>query len=208
MAEVHPYNVVRFPFAKLVADHFQTEDLSTIHDGVSYPLLSREEDQSTTFHKQFYTIGDQFFDVYRRFVREVVAEIVGRDIVYQRVPNFRVHLPNNVSVGEFHRDRDYFHDSSEINLWLPLTRAWDNNTVWIESAEGKEDYRPYNLDYGELLQFDGANLKHGNMINDTGFTRVSLDFRAIPMSKYQPSERRTINTGIRFIIGEYFESLL
>ena len=150
MVEIHPYSTLRFPFTKLVGDHFKTEDLSAIHDGVSYPLLTREKDQSTIFHKHFYTIGNEFFDVYRRFVREVIAAITGTNIVYQRVPTFRIQLPNNVSVGEFHRDRDYFHDPGEINFWLPFTKAWGNNTVWIESAEGKEDFRPCNLEYGEF----------------------------------------------------------
>jgi ectoine hydroxylase-related dioxygenase (phytanoyl-CoA dioxygenase family) len=205
--EIHHYSTIRFPFARLVAEHFQTADLSTMHDGVEYPLLTRDSDQGTIFHKHFYTIGNEFCDVYRHFVCEVIATITGANIVYQRVPTFRIHLPNNVSVGEFHRDRDYFHDPAEINFWLPLTRAWGNNTVWIESSEGKEDFRPYELEYGEFLMFDGANLKHGNRINDTGFTRVSIDFRAMSTVHYYPSDRRTINSGMRFIIGEFFEKL-
>jgi len=55
--------------------------------------------------------------------------------------------------------------------------------------------------------FEGSNLKHGNKINRTGFTRVSFDFRIIPFRKYKPCERRTINTKMRFIVGEYFEKL-
>jgi ectoine hydroxylase-related dioxygenase (phytanoyl-CoA dioxygenase family) len=129
------------------------------------------------------------------------------NLIYQRVPTFRVQLPNNLSVGEFHRDRDYGHDPSEINIWLPLTQARDSSTVWIESFEGCEDYKPYNLDNGQFLLFDGANLKHGNQINRTGFTRVSFDFRIIPASRYKPNDRLSINTKKRMVIGDYFEKL-
>jgi hypothetical protein len=198
------YAATDFDFAKVIAAHLECDDLSLIHKGVHYPLLSRAHDQSTVFHKRFYTIGIEFYALYTRFVREVIQPHFGAALIYQRIPSLRVHLPKNVSVGEFHRDRDYCHSPDETNIWLPLTDAWDTNTVWIESAEGREDYRPYELSYGQALIFDGANLKHGNKINETGYTRVSLDFRVMPFSKYAPNDRRSINTRMRFVVGEYF----
>lgn len=205
--KVYSYDTLEYPFAAVVADHLGCHDLATLHNGTTYPLFSREKDQSTIFHKRFYAIGKEFYQLYRRFIATVIAKIVNEPLVFQRVPTFRVHLPQNVAVGEFHRDRDYFHSPQEINFWLPLTKAWDTNTVWIESAEGKEDFRPLELGYGEFLLFDGANLKHGNKVNRTGFTRVSFDFRIIPLDRYQPNNHHTINTNKRFVIGEYFESL-
>ena len=35
---------------------------------------------------------------------------------------------------------------------------------------------------GQMLVFDGANLEHGNRINRSDETRVSFDFRVIPLS--------------------------
>jgi hypothetical protein len=204
---IYSYDTYEYPFAAIVSNHLGCHDLAALHNGVTYPLFSREKDQSTAFHERFYAIGDAFHEVYRRFIRVVIANIVGQALVYQRIPTFRVHLPGNVAVGEFHRDRDYFHSPQEINFWLPLTKAWDTNTVWVESAEGKEDFRPVELKYGQFFMFDGANLKHGNKVNQTGVTRVSFDFRVVTFDKYQPNNRRTINTDKRFIIGEYFEKL-
>jgi ectoine hydroxylase-related dioxygenase (phytanoyl-CoA dioxygenase family) len=198
------YVVSDFDFAKIITDHLGYADLSLIHKGVHYPLFSRHNDQGTIFHRKLYSIGMEFFAMYTRFVREVIQPQIGGSFIYQRIPTFRVHLPNNVSVGEFHRDRDYFHSPHETNIWLPVTDTWDTNTVWIESDEGREDYRPYELSYGQALIFDGANLKHGNMINQTGHTRVSLDFRVMPFGKYESNERRSINTKMRFVLGEYF----
>jgi hypothetical protein len=204
---LYNYETREFPFAEIVASHLGKPDLALIHQCVSYALFTRDRDQSTVFHEKFYAIGEEFFSVYRPFIRELVRPIVGEDLIYQRIPTFRVHLPNNVAVGEFHRDRDYFHDPAEINFWLPLTRAWDTNTIWIESEEGKEDFMPYHLEYGHFLKFSGANLKHGNKVNKTGFTRVSFDFRVIPLSQYVPNNRRSINRKMRFTIGDYFEKL-
>jgi hypothetical protein len=48
-------------------------------------------------------------------------------------------------------------------------------------------------------------LKHGNKINTTKKTRVSFDFRVIPKSEYRPSSHNSVNTGLKFKIGEYYD---
>ena len=78
----------------------------------------------------------------------------------------------------FHRDRDYAHNVNEVNFWLPVTRAFDTNTIWIESEEGKEDFQPLECGVGESWMFNGCHLKHGNKINTTEQTRVSFDDEA------------------------------
>jgi hypothetical protein len=193
-----PHVVERFGFSAL--------DLAMLHEyQPAYALFSRENDQSTTWHRLFYRgFAEHVEAAYFRLVAEVIRKRYREPIAYQRIPTFRVHLPGNVAVGEFHRDRDYGHSPHEENYWLPLTRAWGTNTIWIESAPDREDYQPVALSYGQILLFDGANLKHGNQVNTTERTRVSMDFRVVPLSKYEDSDRKTINTGMRFAIGGYF----
>ena len=77
--------------------------------------------------------------------------------------------------------RDYGHNPKEINFFVPQTPAFETNTLWIESEEGKEDFEPVTLKPGEFLRFDGANLMHGAKENHTGKTRVSFDFRIMPV---------------------------
>ena len=197
------YDVKVYPFRDLVSAQLGMGELEQIDLG--HELFTRENDQRTEAHRRFYKIGEEFYSVYRRFVRDLIQPIFKEDVVYQKVPTFRIALPGNVSVGEFHRDRDYGHSREEINFLLPLTKAFDTNTIWIESSEGLEDYQPQTLEYGQVLVFDGANLKHGNHANRTGRTRVSFDLRVIPMSKYVPSDRKTINTKIPFSIGGYWD---
>jgi len=201
------YDVERYPLPDLVRKQLGVEHLDSIHESADYPLLTRENDQKTVFHERFYAIGDEFFDIYRRLLVEVVQPLFGENLIYQRVPTFRVHLPNNVAVGEFHRDRDYSHGEGEVNLWLPFTPAWETNTVWIESAEGSGDVRPYACAVGQMLMFDGVNLLHGNVRNETGRTRVSVDFRVIPASQYVARPAKTINTKLDFSVGGYFADL-
>jgi ectoine hydroxylase-related dioxygenase (phytanoyl-CoA dioxygenase family) len=201
------YDLERYPLPDLVREQLGVPQLDEIHTTADYPLLTRENDQKTVFHERFYSIGDEFFRVYHRLLVDVVQPLFGENLIYQRIPTFRVHLPNNVAVGEIHRDRDYSHGQGEVNLWLPFTRAWDSNTVWIESAEGSGDLRPYACDVGQILMFDGVNLLHGNVRNETDKTRVSADFRVIPASQYVARPATTINSQLEFAVGGYFADL-
>ena len=117
-----------------------------------------------------------------------------------------------MSVGEFHKDKHYRNVEwaekvKETNYYLPLTKAYDTNTIWAETEEDKGDYKPFDSDYGECIEWAATNLKHGNKDNLTFNTRVSFDFRIIPKSRYIESEHLTINTKIRFGIGGYYEIL-
>ena len=123
---------------------------------------------------------------YRRFVREVLVPLLGEDVVFQAPPTLRVHTPGPRPMGKPHRDRDYAgHCGDEINFWLPLTRARGANSLFVESAPGRRDHRALDLRYGQCHRFDGENCEHYAVANDTGATRVSLDFRVIPASRFR-----------------------
>ncbi|MES9939081.1 MAG: hypothetical protein ABW104_04815 [Candidatus Thiodiazotropha sp. 6PLUC2] len=127
----------------------------------------------------------EFAELYDAFVTEVIGPLYGGIISYQRPPSFRFHYSGRGS-SAFHRDRDYGVKCGRLNLWVPLTRVWGDNSLWIESEEGAEDYTPTELDYGQALIFDGANLKHGSKVNTTSSTRVSFDLRFAPHSMMAP----------------------
>jgi ectoine hydroxylase-related dioxygenase (phytanoyl-CoA dioxygenase family) len=150
--------------------------------------------------------------MYDEFILNVVKPLYNEQIVYQAIPTFRVAYPNNIAVGEFHKDKHYRNGEwaamvKEDNFFLPFTDAYDTNTIWVESEEDKGDYDPMNCNYGEIIQWDGCNLSHGNKINITGKARVSVDFRVIKYSNYVPSEYESINTKIKFQIGGYYKTI-
>jgi ectoine hydroxylase-related dioxygenase (phytanoyl-CoA dioxygenase family) len=63
---------------------------------------------------------------------------------------------------------------------------------------------------GDVLVFDGVNLRHGNVPNETGLTRVSFDFHVIPVVKFVARpQASSINTRLPFTIGQdsYFDTL-
>lgn len=54
------------------------------------------------------------FAKYLKFIKDFIRPLFNNEtLVYQKVPTFRVHLDNNVSVGEVHKDSDYGHAKNE-----------------------------------------------------------------------------------------------
>jgi hypothetical protein len=206
------YSLTQYPFEEIIKNLFNCSDLSMIHTQwkSDYDLFTDvRTDTHTEFHKHFYNnITDtNFYSVYTKFMKEQVQPLFNEPIIYQKIPSFRVQLPSNVGVAQFHKDRDYQHSTHEINFFIPITNAIGNNTIWVESEEDKADYAPMNTFIGEFVKWDGANLKHGNKINDTGNTRVSFDFRVMPMSKYEDNDRESVSVNTKMKIGEYWKSL-
>jgi ectoine hydroxylase-related dioxygenase (phytanoyl-CoA dioxygenase family) len=204
------FNINEFPFAEELQKFYQIDDLSTLNETTE--VFTRERDQSTKWHQLFYTFArsDKFVDLYEKFILKIIKPIYGETIVYQSIPTFRIAYPNNVAVGEFHKDK-YYRDINwatkvkEDNFFLPFTDAYDTNTIWVESQEDKGDFSPMNCNYGEIIQWDGSNLTHGNKINNSGKARVSVDFRVIRFSNYEPSDFGSINTSTKFKVGEYYK---
>lgn len=210
------YKANDYNFAEIYSDVIGVKDLSLTHESdlnTYNDVFSREEDQSSVFHRKYYdSFEDNIQEAYKRFLKNEVLPMYEGPIVYQRIPTFRIHLPGNIAVGEFHKDKWYrdseWHESvQEMNYYLPFTDAYDTNTVWVESEEDKGDYTPVDVKYGEFVQWDGANLKHGNKTNTTPHTRISIDFRVMSYSDYKPSNKGSINMNAKFEIGGYYELL-
>lgn len=191
-----------------LASRFNVRQLEKLHLITDYDLFKRENDQSTIWHKLFYdyTTLLVFKKWYTKFIRDEVLPVLGDEdgLIYQTTPTFRVHLVGNRAVGEFHTDRTYGHSDQEINCWLPLTEARNFNTVWVEKTKGLNRVEPIDVAFGQMLVFDGVSFLHGNMVNSDSNTRVSMDFRVVPARQFVAQEEQSINTGMKFQVGDYF----
>ena len=207
------YEKEKYNFREIIQKILEVERLDTIHIDSNFPkydLFSREKDQSSIYHKRFYSTNREFLKLYDLFIKDCIRPRFDEAIIYQKIPTFRLHFPNNVAVGEWHKDKkyrdlDWAEDVKEINYFLPLTRAYDSNTIWVESQENKEDFKPMEAEYGEIYEWNGSDLTHGNKQNKTNFTRVSVDFRVITKSLYYDSGYLTINTKVPFSVGNYYK---
>lgn len=186
--------------------HKKVTDLTTLHTllGALPKLATRETDQLTPFHRAFYENIHEtsFYDTYHAFLKKIVRPMIGKPMYAQTDPNFRVHLPGNRAVGTYHRDSDFGH-RAVINYWLPLVDAHSSNTLHLRWSEDEPPY-PIAVPYGRVLRFDAENVIHGNEINETGQTRVSIDFRVIAKDEYQETNAVSINTGTPLKPGGYY----
>jgi hypothetical protein len=189
---LHTFDPQHFPFHTVIQDFLDTDDLTALTSDVDpdpdgeasiYKQMERSSAHQALYASLNGPEGEAFYTLFNAFVRDVIRPVFDEPILYQRKPTHRIHFHNDVGEARYHRDTDYGHNPVEINFCVPQTPAFDTNTIWIESEAGREDYSPIEMDVGEVVQFDGANLSHGAKNNQTGQTRVSFDFRVMRLSE-------------------------
>ena len=83
---------------------------------------------------------------------------------------------------------------------------YDTNTLYVETMPRLEEYEPILLKAGNCICFNGNKCKHFNKINKTGKTRVSFDFRVLPLKYYNKLYSvKSITTKQKFIKGGYYK---
>jgi hypothetical protein len=195
------YALDEFPFPDLVALNLHVDDLTRL--AALLPRRTWRTDQQSPWHADFYAGFAEWRDLFDTFVRDVIAPFVGEPFYYQAVPTFRVHLAGNVAVGEFHTDAQYHHPRGEITWWLPMTAAFATCSVWIEGDDGLL-YAP-DVGPGQMIEFSAVTRRHGNNINVERQSRVSFDFRTLPIRNLPLIEGPpTEHTKMRFVPGGYY----
>ena len=176
MIEIFAYDASRYRFREWAQAALDWDDLEALHEhpcggakAAGHRVLRFTNRMKEAFVGE---IRERFAD----FVREYIVPRV-RFMPWTEVyPNMRVHETAQATTSHMHRDRDYLKERGSMKVWLPLTRVTGGGTLWVESEEGRNDLKPYDMEYGQALFFDSLNLLHGCHVNDSGSTRVSLDF--------------------------------
>ena len=209
--KIHNFNAKAYGLYEEMQKVFQTTNsLDNLHKEYSFDKFDMSNNSDTILHDRFYQnlrSEGSLLSIYNNIIEEVIFPIVGEDFVFQKMPTLRVHLVNNWATPEFHVDTQegYNHPQGEHNFILPLTDCYDTNAVWVESAPMAGDYKPITMKHGDIFQFSGGTLRHGNKINTTGTTRGSIDFRVLPVSKYDEKYSKTsATTGKSFTVGSYY----
>jgi hypothetical protein len=176
MIEIFEYDIVRYQFREWAQSVIGIQDLEALHEhpcGTArlpgQRVLRFVEMMKLAYGRE---IREQFID----FVREYAVPRVPFVAWMEVFPTFRVHEHGQQTTSYMHRDRDYRQKRGTFKIWLPFTTVAGGGTLWVESEEGKNDLRPYDMEYGQALFFDSENLLHGCHFNDSGKTRVSVDF--------------------------------
>ena len=158
----YKFDITKYKFKELVSEVFEVDKLEKVHESKShwmsddYRKLNIHNENTTRFHQEFYKrLNDnwtKFYETYDNFIHNEIIPLVDEKFHYQYLPSFRIHLPfDNQAVHTWHYDSDQLHKhpEGEINFWLPLTRAYGTNTMWVESQPRKLDFRPVEGGYGD-----------------------------------------------------------
>lgn len=137
-----------------------------------------------------------------------IEKIHGRDLVIQSKINLSIQIPyDETSVLPLHTDCNSADSPFQTNIWIPLTNAYSTNSMIILGKRKSLNYfkkisdnkkeigsiknKPSDfvkINYGNLLLFNPAML-HGNVINKTRKTRVSLNVRVKSPFSPEPDNR-------------------
>ena len=174
--------------AKLKANINRLEGIQELHLIENEGLLKYGTDQKTMIHRILYKDFDEpesnIIYNYRilcsEWLKNLREDYSINDWALQRFPSIRVQFPGNISVFEFHRDNDYNHPRGEINHFLAVTPCIETAALQVEKHLGWKDYVPLNLDKGESAILNTPIFEHRDIINNENYTRISIDFRAIP----------------------------
>ena len=124
---LYDYDSSKFPFKETVQSMMDVDQLDMIHEVFEFPeKLEIIKDQNTILHDKFYEEMKkaEFTNLYKDFVSNFISNLEifkNEKILYQTYPSFRIHQPNNIAVGQYHKDSDFGHNTHEMNFWLPFT---------------------------------------------------------------------------------------
>ena len=168
------YEFNKYPFYRWACNVLQISCLDQAHRERRVKASNR----GPTFN-QLTSSFEMIKNVYHDFLLEVLVKQVGEIATYQCPPSFRFHYCG-LGSSVFHSDREFGVEDGRINVCVPLTPVWGDNSLWIESKVGSGQYEAVNMKPGQLLIFDGVNLRHGSKTNSTAATRISFDLRFLP----------------------------
>ena len=185
--------------------------LDNLHKSIKYSEINNERikcyrsiNKIDNWEKNYYSLASSKLE-----------KLLGPDISIQSKLNLSIQMPNDItSVLDLHTDALSGESVFEVVLWVPLTRSFDSNAMYIFSKEKtyeilknfkqceykgmKNLFNEYkdsatflNLKFGECLIFS-PTLFHGNILNQTKKTRISINCRFKNLFSHESSngERR------------------
>ncbi len=202
------FSTVQYPFLEALERLFGCS-LGEIHNYLgSFDRFQRNNDQSTLAHKVFYSnFHTIIMPIYEQFMKNEMTRILyPHKFYYQLIPTFRIGLPGNTFVGEYHKDSKYNHQDYEVNFNLGLANYEGKSALRTEVSPGKDEWITLESPYGKIFSFDHIDCLHGSDPNDSDKTMVSFDFRLALYDLYYESDASSVNMTTQFRPGSYFSS--
>ena len=195
--KIYNYDISKHPFMDYFTKLFDEVDLEQLHlksndyqDVKEVLNLGYLNDKDTDLHRIFYKdikSNDLFKNLYCNFVKDIFAYFYPNEEIqiFQSFPSIRIQYMESVVIPP-HYDSDHLsnHPIGEKNFLMPITKMKNTNSIYIESESEKKDFKPIELEYGEIFYFNGNKCTHYNEQNKENKLRISLDFRVILLKDY------------------------
>jgi len=186
-----PFDEAAFPFTSIVREALLGGPGDNGQDLESIRLAEGADEADFVYTQRFYDAArdpdSPFQRTYRRFISHLHRQVYSDEeqFIFQTSPSIRLQFPGRKTLW-FHADADEEgrHPLGELNFIVPLTAMRDTAALHIETQPGVGDFKPLNVQPGELLRFSGNLCRHGTYVNEENYTRVSLDFRAMESRTY------------------------
>jgi perosamine synthetase len=217
------YDTHAHPFRQYMEEVFGTSDIERVHLGNSEFQNNNMQDMESSLHKKFYASiksSDRFRRIYCGLIRDLFDNLFSDEdvLMYQSYPSIRIQFPNNTVVPP-HYDSDDIgkHPIGERNFLLPVTPMSGSRRLFIESEPRKGDFAGIDMNYGELLYFNGNKCTHYNELNTEPIIRISFDFRIITKKDYltyinsgsitttNPRDPENVRIPTKMIAGGYYQ---
>ena len=142
------FNPKKYKFREWACEALGVTCFDRIHEIEKTKALNR----SSTINQlsRYFT---EIEDSCRFFVLGLLGDIVSGISSCQSPPSFHSHYCGR-STSLLYRDRDFGVEDGRINVWVPLTSVWGENSLWLESDIGARNYKPMVLKLGHTMMFD------------------------------------------------------
>ncbi len=199
------YELEKYPFREELEKLFGIE-LQDLHLWLgNFEKFDRKNDQQTIVHRVFYSNYSKIIEpIFKNFITNFVSQIIDFPFAYQVIPTFRIGLPGNRFVGEYHTDAKYNHPDFELNFNIGLSNCFKPCCLMSEKVSNTREFYPLECSYGEMFCFNHIDCLHGSDINTTDQTMVSIDFRVAMIPFYEEIDAKSVNMNSSFQIGDYF----
>ena len=135
------YSIEEYPFKALLTSLYGCE-LESIQEYIGdMDTFDQANDQKTLIHKVFYSNFQSLIEpLYIKFIKNIISPIIKDPFYYQKIPTFRIGVPGNKFVGEFHKDSKYNHQSYEVNFNLGICGCTGDAALQVEKSEGSNKF--------------------------------------------------------------------
>ena len=171
-------------------------DLANLHEHISASNVNQVRLAAFKFLNRSTGAFDATLD---QIAGHALSDILGPDLLVQTKLNLSIQLPgDSTSQLDLHSDCWSGDSPFQVNLWMPLTNCYGTNSMFVvpqaesfmairelnrnttlncnELRKFILDKHFLNLRFGQAVIFN-PGLIHGNVVNQTNTTRVSVNVR-------------------------------